>query len=143
MSALLAVSLLALATFTGLTVYVVRVVVSYRIDQAGAVEEPVKDHALTERVDELAQRLDRLTLAMSDGIERVARAENRVQKTVTSARRAVRDAGLEHAGIEAEHEELQPRNAEGIEPLPALPAFVEPTRTVRIPGGEITIGGGN
>jgi len=88
----------------------------------------------------LEARLDKLTLAVSDGIERVHRAESRIQKTVSAARRLVREAGLEHAGIEAEYEELRPADAEGVEPLPAVPEQVAETRTIRIPGGELKIG---
>jgi len=61
-----------------------------------------------------------LKLAIDEGIRRVDRAEKRVQKTVTSARRLVRESGLEHAGIEAEFEELHGGNGEGVEPLPAV-----------------------
>jgi len=85
-------------------------------------------------------RLDKLTMAVADGIERVHRAENRINKTVTSARRLVREAGLEHAGVEAEYEELQPAHDEGIEPLPPMPEEVDGPRAVRIPGGHLEIG---
>jgi len=52
-------------------------------------------------------RLDDLRTALADGIARVDRSEKRIQKTVTSARRLVQSNGLEHAGIEAEFDELE------------------------------------
>jgi len=76
------------------------------------------------RLDELTGRIDALTLAVAEGIKGYKRAENRVQKTVTSARRLVRESGLEHAGIEAEYDELQSRDDEPVhvsEVLPLLP----------------------
>ena len=92
------------------------------------------------QLDELKAEQGRLTIAISEGIARVDRHEKRIQKTVTSARRLVRDAGLEHAGIEAEHSELQPPDADGNDPLPALPEQVEATRIIRFPGGSLEIG---
>jgi len=76
----------------------------------------------TEIMHELAnvnQRIDDLVLAVDVGIKGYTRAENRVQKTVTSARRLVRESGLEHAGIEAEFEELHEGDGVGVEPGPA------------------------
>jgi len=139
MSILLAVVVLALLTVAGATVYVGRAVLSHRIDRS----VPGPDSTATEDLQlftaTLRTDVDRLTLAVSEGIARVDRAENRIQKTVTSARRLVREAGLEHAGIEAEHAELRSPDDEGIEPLPAMPAPVDATRTVRIPGGILTL----
>lgn len=144
MSLLLAVVILALATFSGLTVYVVRAVLLSRIDQTRSVPDrsEMLEHiaqAARER-DQLERRIDELTLAVDEGIRRVDRAENRIQKTVTSARRLVRDAGLEHAGIEAEHAELQSPDEEAVQPMPALPANVDPPRSIRVPGGQLEIG---
>lgn len=121
-------------------VYAGRAIQRPRIDSAPPQREPSRTHELVKRLDEHDVQLAKLTLAVSDGIERVARAENRIQKTVTSARRAVREAGIEHAGIDAEFDELRPANGEGIEPLPAMPTEVETTRVVRIPGGSLEIG---
>jgi len=89
-----------------------------------------------EGVAKNALEIKNLTLAVSDGIARVDRAEKRVQKTVTSARRLVREAGIEHAGIEAEYEELQPVDGEPLEEQPVLPLFedVEDARPSGIPG---------
>jgi len=140
MEILVSVAIAALMMLTGATVYVVRVVVTSRIDPPPTPAEPshLEDHR--EAIADLNSRLDRLTGAVADGIERVTRSENRIQKTVTSARRLVRESGLEHAGIEAEYEELQPRNDEAVQPLPPLPQDLEETRTIRIPGGTYEIG---
>ena len=115
-------------------------VLESRIDPVTPPAEPKEAPAYWKLIAELEARVDKLTFAVSDGIERVSRAENRIQKTVTSARRLVREAGLEHAGIEAESEELQPPDGEGVEPLPPVPAEVGEARTIQIPGGTLSIG---
>ena len=115
-------------------------VLGSRIDPVTPPAEPKEAPAYWKLIAELEARVDKLTFAVSDGIERVSRAESRIRKTVTSARRLVREAGLEHAGIEAECEGLQPADVEGIEPLPPVPTEVGEARTVRIPGGTLSIG---
>jgi len=140
MEILVSVMIAALLTVAGATVYVGRVVIASRIDPLPAPAEVPATPDWLDDVGELNARVDRLTNAVADGIERVARSENRIQKTVTSARRLVREAGLEHAGIEAEHAQLQPPDDPGVEPLPALPEEMEEARTVRIPGGRLQIG---
>jgi len=144
MTILLAVVSLALMAFSVSTLLALRAVVSYRVERPVPVTEPsstgVDEEKLNVVLIEINARIDSLKLAVADGIERVARAENRISKTVTSARRLVRENGLEHAGIEAEFEELQPANGEAVEPLPPLPEQVGETRTIRVPGGTIEIG---
>jgi len=99
--------------------------------------EPAKPVDYSEALEDVTARLDKLTLAVSDGIERVHRAESRIAKTVTSARKLVRESGLEHAGIEAEAAQLPELHGNGIEPLSAVPEQVAPARTLRVPGGVI------
>jgi len=144
MNILLAAVILALTVLSASILYAVRAVVLYKSERDETPREPEAQlnaaRTAQSQLDALQSQLDRLTLAVSDGIERVHRAESRVAKTVTSARRLVREAGLEHAGIEAEYEELQPPDAEGIQPLPPMPAEVEETRVVRFPGGQLEIG---
>lgn len=140
MNLLLAAIVLALAACCGSILYAVRVLVSSRIDQSLTQSLPDKEGFNEQLYAEVIKRVEDLTIAVDEGIRRVDRAENRVQKTVTSARRLVSDAGLEHAGIDAEHEELQSSNGEGIEPLPAMPVEVEAVRTVRVAGGTLQIG---
>jgi len=110
------------------------------VDAPRAAEEPLNPDLRDRRMEDLELEMERLKEAVAHGITQVSRNENRIQKTVTSARRLVREAGLEHAGIEAEYEELQPPDAEGIQPLPAVPAQVETNRVVRFPGGSLEIG---
>jgi len=111
-----------------LNFYIFRAV-SRRIDPAPPLADPDTLEALWKSLEGLEKRTlenaAQLRLAVSDGIERVARAEKRIQKTVTSARRAIRDAGLEHAGIEAEHDELQPRDDEPSRADSVLPLYEE------------------
>jgi len=121
---LLAVTALALLALTTAVVWAGRVV-SRTNERAG----PVADQAVTfEDLTKLAQamekneaRLDSLTLAVAEGIERVSRAENRIAKTVTSARRLVAAAGLEHAGIEAEDQELRAADGASSDDQQVLP----------------------
>jgi len=105
---------------------------------------PVSDNSWTDQdVADLSHRLDDFErdlgdqkLALSEGIQRVDRAEKRVQKTVTSARRLVRDSGLEHAGIEAEYEEIHEGDDSGVDAkeVLALPEAVVHDGPSGIPG---------
>ncbi len=144
MSILLAVASLALVVFGICVLASTRAVLLHNKEPSGDVvdwsniREGISQQ--TSRIDALETDLERQKLALSEGIERVARSENRIQKTVTSARRLVRDAGLEHAAIDAEHAELQPPDADGGQPLPTMPAQMAATRTLRVPGGQLEIG---
>lgn len=140
MSSLLAAVILALATISGLTVFVVRAVLSYKNRPPLPAPERSSTEQLEQDFEALRKLVEDLTLALDDGIRRVDRAENRIQKTVASARSAVRKAGLEHPGIEAEHDQLEPADDQGIITLPGVPEKVEGVRTVRIPGGHLTLG---
>jgi len=81
-------------------------------------------------------RIDTLRLAVSDGIERVSRAEKRVAKTVQGARKLLREHGLEHPGLEAEAEEILPLDVEGSQPELVLevPEAVEHDGSTGFPG---------
>jgi len=143
-TAILSIVALAIAgAFTGALWRLVGVL-SRRIDTAQPVPVPVETRTEadphTDELREIQARLDTLSLAVEDGITRIHRAESRIQKTVTSARRLVREAGLEHAGVEAEYEELRTPDAERVEPLPAVSEPVAEARTIRIPGGELKLG---
>ena len=142
MSNLLAVAILALATLIGLTVYVVRVFLTYLNRPPAPQPERSNTEQLEEDFESLRKLVEDLTLALDDGIRRVDRAENRIQKTVASSRAAVRKAGIEHAGIEAEFDQLEPPDAEPDDTMPALPEEVEEGRRIRIPGGHLTLGVG-
>jgi len=145
MSILLAVAALALAVCVGILAYVARAVVSYMSEAPATRKHPSVTfdnlRNLERRLDEFQIKIDDLTVAISEGIARVDRHEKRIRKTVTSARKLVRENGLEHAGIEAEYAELQPPDGAGIDhPLPTMPEEVDPPRTIRIPGGHLEIG---
>jgi len=137
--AALVVLVIALLGATGGNVVLARAVLRPKNAPVTTVPYPVPTEDLDLRMHTLTDDMARLTIAVSEGIARVDRHEKRVQKTVTSARRLVREAGLEHAGIEAESEELQSAHDEGVEPLPAMPAQVAETRTIRIPGGHLEV----
>jgi len=141
MTLLLAVAVLALVTLMTATVFVARAVVSWRFAPAPTVVAPAVVPFPLNRGVELERLLGDLTLAVDEGIRRVDRAEKRVAKTVTSARRHIREAGLEHPGLEAEYEELRTPDDNGIEPLPAVPEEVVETGGFRIPGGYLNLGG--
>jgi len=140
MTVLLSIMVAVLAAALIATLWIVVGVVRRPIDPVPAPLEPLPPRAWQDDLTDLGLRIDRLTNAVADGIERVARSENRIQKTVTSARRLVKESGLEHAGIEAEAEQLRDTDDEGIQPLPAVPEEVEQARAIRIPGGYLTIG---
>jgi len=114
--------------------------VSRKIEPSPPQPPPAPTVTLEGRILELELGLERLTVALDDGISGYRRAEKRIQKTVTSARRLVKESGLEHAALEAESEEIRGRDAEGIPPLSAMPTPVAATRTIRIPGGHLEIG---
>lgn len=103
---------------------------------------PDPDWVTTEDLAMVSSRfhaeIESLTYAISEGIARTDRAEKRVQKTVSSARRLLRENGLEHAPLEAEvaelHEGDADRGPEG--ELPPLPESVAPARRVTWPGAS-------
>ena len=64
------------------------------------------------RLDDLGARLDHQTLAISDGIERTTRAENRINNTVQRARAQLKKRGVVDAGLEAEDREIRRDDAD-------------------------------
>lgn len=75
----------------------------------------------------LQARMADLTQAVADGIQRVARSENRVRAIVAGARRELSEAGFEHSGVEAEASELHDVDGKPSdeEQVPAVPADVD------------------
>jgi len=128
MNLLLALAVLALAALATSVVWAAGVV-SRSIAKIELLPHPEptdgNPSVTFENLRNLERRLDDFSLALDEGIRRVDRAEKRVQKTVTSARRLVGQAGLEHAGIEAEYDELQPADDEAIPLGPVPPMFEE------------------
>lgn len=139
MNLLAVVVIMALVALTGSLLYVARA-----LPPSVSTPEPVPDrfvtpsmlHEITQLAEKNAAQIDDLRLAVSDGIQRSDRAEKRVQKTVSAARRLVRENGLEHAGLEAEHEELLERDDAPSGVSEVLPLFkpVETPPPTGIPG---------
>ena len=80
-----------------------------RVDQLVGYMEG-SDRRLREHdqgMQDLDRRMIELTLATSEGIERVERAERRVRATVTRARKELAAEGFESPGLEAEDAELR------------------------------------
>lgn len=79
-------------------------------------------------VDSFDLRFKHLTIAVSEGIERVDRAERRIGATVQRARKELKKLGLEDPGLEAEAHELRVLDGEGSGDggVPELPEGVEP-----------------
>jgi len=90
--------------------------------------------------DRTLAELKRLTLAVEEGIERVQRAETRIAKTVKGARKLVADHGLEHAGLEAEADEIRERDEPASDPegVPPVRSVLEDDRPSGIPGISVS-----
>ena len=58
-------------------------------------------------LDDLSARIDHQNLAIAEGIERVTRAENRINNTVQRARKELRKRGVTDEGLEAEDAEIR------------------------------------
>jgi len=139
MTLLAVVAILALVAVAGSILYAARA-----LSRPSPVVPPNENPSVTfenlrnleRRLDEFGGDLEQLTTAVSEGIAGYKRHEKRVQKTVAAARRLVRDSGLEHAGIEAEYDELHEADGGGSAPSEVLEVHEEveaPTRT-GIPG---------
>lgn len=85
-------------------------------DNAKALNELRATLERNERAVEAQAKLTQETrLAVSVGIQDVARAENRIKSTIARARAELKKRGLSHAGLEAEVAELRLVNGEGSE----------------------------
>ena len=78
-------------------------------------------------VGDLDRNLKEFQLALSEGIERVDRADRRIKATVARARKELKDRGYEDPGLEAEAHELRIVDGDGGEQgeLPTVPSEVE------------------
>ncbi len=81
------------------------------------------------------QRLKDLTLAVAEGIERVARSERRIHAVIKRARKELAEHGFESPGLETEAAELQLADGKGSEPteLPTVPKTLEPSSIKGVP----------
>jgi len=131
--------LVALAALAGGFVYLARAVLA-RNEAPTPVREPTGTGQaiewLTKAQKEQGRRMDDLELAVAEGIRGVTRERNRINKTVGSARRLLRENGLEHPALESEYEDLQPVDAEPreAEQLQLVPQDVASTGPSGIPG---------
>ncbi len=102
-----------------------------RLEAQKAAEDaatlPIEDVVARASARENALAIDRLTLAVGEGIQNVTRIQNRITATVKSARKNLADAGIESPALEGEWGELEHVDAEGSgdDELPALPLFWE------------------
>jgi len=101
---------------------------------APAVEDP--------RIEALETKIHDLVLAVSEGIQRVTRSENRVRAIVQGARRELAEHGFEHAGVEAEAGELRERDGDpsNEEELHAVPPDVGNGDDAPSPIPGVTVG---
>lgn len=136
---LLAVGVIALVALTYIVFGATRALLLY-IDRPPPSEHTQETEERLLWLEGIAKgidaRFETLTQAVADGISHTKRAEKRVQKTVTSARRLIRESGLEHAAIDAEFEELHDGDEGGSAPeeLPAVQEVLEFDGPSGIPG---------
>lgn len=69
--------------------------------------------SLESSVENMEEGHKELVIAVSEGIERVDRAERRIKATVKRARKELSDRGLVDPGLEAEDQELHDVDGEG------------------------------
>lgn len=74
---------------------------------------PFDDSEIWSAMEQLSKRLDELTHAVAEGIERVDRSERRIKATVQRAKRRLEDAGFTDEGVEAEAAQLQLDHGDG------------------------------
>jgi len=79
-----------------------------------------------QRIAVIETQIHDLVIAVSEGIQRVHRSENRVRAVVASARKELAEQGFDHAGIEAEARELREVDGDSRddESVPAVPEDV-------------------
>lgn len=69
--------------------------------------QPYDDRAIFQALEELEGRMQHLTLAIAEGIDRVDRSERRVKQTVRRAQQKLAAHGFEDDGLEAEADQLR------------------------------------
>ena len=75
--------------------------------QAALKALEASQHGLHDRNIDMVERIDRLTLALAEGIEKVERKERRIDAVIGRARKELKDNGLESPALEAEVHELR------------------------------------
>lgn len=84
------------------------------------------------RIEALELKVKDQTHAISEGIERTARAERRIGQTIARARKELKSRGFTDPGLEAEDRELRLVDGGGSEPAGLQPV----PRDVDAPGAE-------
>ena len=81
---------------------------------------------LKDQIAEVTAGQKELRIAVSEGIERVDRADRRIKATIARARKELKDRGYEDPGLEAEAHELRvvDGDAGGIVEVPEVPEAV-------------------
>ena len=77
----------------------------------GPIEDQLAQHQ--DLLDGFEVRVKDLMIAISEGIERTSRAENRVKATITRARKELANSGLVDPSLEAEVAELRLVDGDG------------------------------
>lgn len=78
-----------------------------------APSQPFDDEPLWDALEALQQRLQELTLAVDEGIQRVDRSERRVRAVVARAQAEFEEHGHRSPGLEAEAAQLRFLDGEG------------------------------
>jgi len=137
MVALLALVVVALSALT-VSVFIAGRAVVRSIDRPRPDVYPTPtvdlEGELRVRIADNRAAIANLVLAVSEGIAHTKRHEKRIQKTVSGARRLLAEAGLQHAGLEAEVAELHAADEEELPPLRAVPPRLELVGPSGIPG---------
>lgn len=112
--------------------------------ELGPLEARLDEHAgginsLMERLEDQEERTRAQTLAISEGIEHVDRAERRVRAAVARARKRMADLGYEDEGLEAEAQGIreldgEQRELEGMQPVPEGVEGLEGFDVTDLPG---------
>ncbi len=89
---------------------------------------PYDDSSIRSRLGDIERQAERLTLAVSEGISNVKRAENRINATLGRAKKEFAERGFESPALEAEYGELHALDGGGGEEseLPAMSDVLVP-----------------
>jgi septation ring formation regulator EzrA len=72
-----------------------------------AISQPIELDSVTREIEAIDERLQDMTLAIAEGIERVDRSERRVRQVVSRAKKQLEDFGIDDPGLSAEAEQLR------------------------------------
>lgn len=72
-----------------------------------AIQQPIELDSVTRELEAMDERLQDMTLAIAEGIERVDRSERRVRQVVSRAKKQLDEFGIDDPGLTAEAEQLR------------------------------------